>query len=75
MLPGITAERIYVQPRWAKFDMMLTLVAGDDGGYAGFCDYDADIYHADTMTRAASRFTTLLARLLAGADEHLAQVV
>ena len=75
LLPGITAERIFVQPRWAKFDMMLTLVAGDDGGYAGFCDYDADVYHADTMTRAASRFTTLLARLLAGADEHLAQVV
>jgi Condensation domain len=74
-LPGVTAERVYVPQGWAKFAVSLTLVAGDDGGYAGFCDYDADVYQAATMARVASRFTTLLARLIAAADEPLGQVV
>lgn len=73
-LPGVTAERIYVPQGWAKFDVSLTLVAGHDGGYAGFCDYDADVYDAATMARAASRFITLLARLIAAADEPIGQV-
>jgi condensation domain-containing protein len=73
-LPGITAERIYIPPGRAKFDMSLTLVADDDGGYEGFCDYDADIYHAATMSLAASRFTNLLARCTAAPEDPLALV-
>lgn len=74
-LPGVTAERIYVPPGRAKFDLCLTLVAGDDGGYAGFCDYDADVYHGATMARVASQFTSLLARLIEAPDESLAHIL
>jgi non-ribosomal peptide synthetase component F len=74
-LPGITAERIYAPPGRAKFAVHLTLVAGDDGGYAGFWDYDADVYHAATMALAASQFTRLLARCTAAPDEPLGQVL
>jgi hypothetical protein len=68
-LPGIAAERIYVPPGRVKFDVCFTLVAADDGGYAGFCDYEADLYDADTMARVASQFTGQLARCAGAADE------
>lgn len=74
-LPGVTAERIYVPPGRAKFAVTFTLVAGDDGGYAGFCDYDADVYHAATMARVVRQFTKLLSRCTAGPGEPLAQVL
>jgi hypothetical protein len=74
-LPQVTAERIYIPPEHAKFDLSLTLVAGDDGGYTGFCDYDADIYHPATMARAASQFIKLLAGFLAAADEPVAGIL
>jgi hypothetical protein len=74
-LPGVTAERVYVPPARAKFDACFTLVAGDEGGYAGFCDYDADIYQATTIARAVSQFTRLLARLSAAVDEPLTRLL
>jgi hypothetical protein len=74
-LPGITAERIYVPPGRAKFAVTFTLVAGDDGGYTGFCDYDADVYHAATTARLADQFTELLSRCIAEPDEPLGQVL
>jgi hypothetical protein len=74
-LPRLAAERIYLPPGRAKFAVTFTLVAGDDGGYAGLCDYDSDVYHAATMTLAASQFTELLARCIAAPGEPLGQVL
>lgn len=75
LLTGVTAERTYVPPDRAKFAVTFTLVAGDDGGYAGFCDYDADVYDAATMARVTSQFTGLLARCIAAPGEPLARVL
>jgi hypothetical protein len=74
-LPGVTAERIYLPPGRAKFAVTLTLLAGDDGGYAGFCDYDADVYQAVTMAGVASQFTKLLADCIAAPGESLTGVL
>jgi hypothetical protein len=74
-LPGVTAERIYVPPGRAKFAVTFTLVAGADGGYAGFCDYDADVYRAATMARVAGQLTELLAHCIAAPGEPLARVL
>lgn len=74
-LPGVTSERIYVPPERAKFAVHFILVADDDGGYTGFCDYDADLYHAATMARVASQFTTLLSRCIAAPGEPVVQVL
>jgi hypothetical protein len=70
-LPGLTAERIYLPPQRAKFALTFTLVAGHDGGYAGFCDFDSDVYHAATMAAVASQFTELLARCTEAPGEPL----
>jgi hypothetical protein len=74
-LPGLTAERIYLPPGRAKFAVTFTLVAGDDGGYTGFCDFDSDVYDAATMALVASQFTSLLARCIAAPDEPVGQVL
>jgi hypothetical protein len=73
-LPGVRVNRVYVPLGRAKLDISLTLVAEGDGGYAGFCSYDADRYHAATIARVASGFTTLLGRVVTPPDETLAQV-
>jgi hypothetical protein len=73
-LPKLTVETIYVPAGWAKFAVHLSLVAGDDGGYAGFWDYDADVYHAVTMARVVSQFTKLITHCIAAPDEPLGQI-
>jgi hypothetical protein len=71
-LPGIEAQRIYIPPGRAKFDVCLTLIADDEGGgYTGFCDYDADIYQAATMARITAQFTEALAHGTAAPTESL----
>ncbi len=73
-LPGITAERIYVPPSRAKFDVCITLVAGDDGGYTGFCDYESELYDPATMARVTTEFTELLASCTANPDEPVTKL-
>jgi len=74
-LPKVNAERIYVPATWAKFAVHLSLVADDDGGYAGHWNYDADVYHAVTVARVASQFTKLLAHCVAAPDEPLGHIL
>jgi Condensation domain len=73
--PGARAERIYIPPGRAKFDVCVTLVADNDGGYTGLCDYDADVYQADTMERMVSQYLRLLGSLIAAPDEPVALAV
>lgn len=71
-LGTVVARRIYIPPTTAKFSVNFSLMADDDGGYTGFCDYDADVFLATTMVRATERFGELLAHCAAGVDEPLA---
>jgi len=70
-LGPVTAERIYLPPARAKFAVNFSLMA-DDGGYAGFCDYDADIFFDSTMVQVTDRFVAVLAHCVAALDEPLA---
>lgn len=70
-LPGIAAERIYIPPARAKCALIVSLVAGEDGGYTGLCDFDADVYDASTVARVMSRYAALLAHCVAAPDETL----
>jgi Condensation domain len=72
--PRITAQRVYIPPAGAKFDVCLTLVAADDGGYTGFCDYESDLYDPATMVHVATEFTELLASCTATQDEPIAKL-
>ena len=73
-LPNVTAEIIHLPARHAKFAVHLSLVAKDEGGYAGVWIYDADVFDAVTMTRVAGRFTKLLAHCIAAPDEPLGRI-
>ncbi|MET8232725.1 condensation domain-containing protein [Micromonospora sp. NPDC005298] len=68
-LPGLAVERIYIPPVRAKCALIISLVAGEDGGYTGYCDYDADAYEASTVARVAGRYAALLAKCVAAPDE------
>ncbi|MEU4217012.1 condensation domain-containing protein [Actinoplanes sp. NPDC026623] len=70
-LPGLTAERIHIAPARAKCALIVSLVAGEDGGYTGLCDYDADVYEAATIARVTGRYAALLAHCVAAPDEPL----
>ncbi|WP_213454856.1 condensation domain-containing protein [Rhizomonospora bruguierae] len=64
-LPGITAERLHVPSGVAKYDLLLTLVAGRTG-YQGFLDYASDRY----THHAARQLTDRLAALLDAATRE-----
>lgn len=70
-LHAVAAERIYLLPGKAKHAVNFSLMADEHGGYAGFCDYDADVYLASTMVRVTDRFVAVLAHHTAALDEPL----
>ncbi|MEU8990956.1 amino acid adenylation domain-containing protein [Streptomyces sp. NPDC048558] len=71
-LPDVTAERLYVHPGTAKFDLCFDLSA-EDGSFRGFLDYATDLYEPATARRIADRYGTLLAALVADPDRPLAE--
>jgi hypothetical protein len=70
-LGPVAAERIYLPPNGAKFAVNFNFLSDAGGGYAGFCDYDADLYFESTMVRATERFVAVLARCAAALDQPL----
>jgi non-ribosomal peptide synthetase component F len=74
-LPKVTVEMLRLPYGYAKFTLHLGLVAGDDGGYAGTWNYDAEIFDAVTVARVAGQFAELLARCVAAPDEPLGRIL
>lgn len=70
-LPGLTIEPVTVGVPAAKFD--LTLFADDaaDGSIAATLEYNADLFHRDTVRRMVGSFTTMVRDLV----EHPDRVV
>jgi hypothetical protein len=74
-LPKLTVEMIRLPAGHAKFALHLSLVAGEDGGYAGTWSYDAEIFDAVTVAGVAGQFTELLAQCVAAPDEPLGRIL
>lgn len=74
-LPNLTSTRLYVPSGRAKFDVCLTLVLEDDGGYLGMCDYAAELYDQGTAARVAGQFTGVLSSGLAALDQPLTSMI
>jgi hypothetical protein len=72
-LPLVSAERLYVHPGTAKFDLLLTLVIDGDG-YQGFLDYSTDLYLKGTAQRVAAEFLGLLTAALGDPDSPVASL-
>ncbi|NEA33601.1 hypothetical protein G3I17_18290 [Streptomyces sp. SID13031] len=73
-LPELTAETIRVPEQYAKYALHLILTPSSDGGYTGAWNYDAEVYSAATMARAAGQFAQLLAHCVAAPDKPLGEI-
>ncbi|WP_410586744.1 amino acid adenylation domain-containing protein [Amycolatopsis sp. lyj-23] len=78
-LGGTEADGEEIPIGHAKFDLTLNLreTFGPDGGRAGidgFFEYASDLFDADTAERLASRFVTVLSRLVSHPGAPIGQV-
>ncbi|GAA2943686.1 amino acid adenylation domain-containing protein [Streptomyces enissocaesilis] len=72
-LPGITAERLYLHPGTAKYDVFLHLVS-ERGGFRGFLEFSTDLFDRATARRLAERLRTLLSDALARPDQPVQEL-
>lgn len=70
-LAGLTLNALEVDPRTAKFDLLLDL-AETPAGLQGYFEYSTDLFAAATIARLAGHLQTLLAEVVADPDQHLA---
>jgi amino acid adenylation domain-containing protein len=72
-LPELTLTKLTVTKETAKFDLGLSLVEHADG-MTGTLQYSTDLFTADTITRLASHFETLLTTIVAHPDTAIADL-
>lgn len=70
-LPGVESERLEVDPHIARFDLAIELGEQEDGGYAGYLEYDTALYEPATAQRIADDFVAVLEAVVAAPDEPL----
>jgi amino acid adenylation domain-containing protein len=59
-LPGLTIEPVTVGVPAAKFDLTLFVDDAADGSVAATLEYNADLFHGDTVRRMVGSFTTMV---------------
>ncbi|MFI1194534.1 amino acid adenylation domain-containing protein [Micromonospora sp. NPDC020750] len=72
-LPGVTAERLYLHPGTAKYDIFLHLVPAR-GGFDGFLEFSTDLFGRGAAQRLAERLLTLLTEAVAHPDLPLREL-
>lgn len=69
-LPGLTLERLEVDPGTARFDLALFLTETEQG-LSGTWRYNAELFAATTMARLSSRWETLLSSAVAQPETRI----
>jgi amino acid adenylation domain-containing protein/non-ribosomal peptide synthase protein (TIGR01720 family) len=64
-LPGLTLTPVEVANGAAKFDLLLNVTAGEDGGLSAAFEYATDLFDAATVVRMAGHFTSLVGAIVA----------
>ena len=72
-LPGITVEELEVETGIARFDLHL-FMEEIDGHLKGYCDYDTNLFNADTIERMLGHFQTLLQGIVANPEQRIADL-
>jgi natural product biosynthesis luciferase-like monooxygenase protein/amino acid adenylation domain-containing protein len=72
-LSELTLRQLDVDAGAAKFDITLSLVAGE-AGYTGHLEYNTDLFDASTIERLAGHFVTLLEGVAANPELRLSQL-
>ena len=72
-LSGLTINKLTVTNDTAKFDLALSLVEHPDG-LTGVIEYSTDLFNAETITRLAGHFQTLLEAVVAHPETAIAEL-
>ncbi|MBR0728819.1 non-ribosomal peptide synthetase [Bradyrhizobium japonicum] len=71
--PGLSARRLEVDPKVARFDITLELVEAD-GRFTGFFEYATDLFDAATIEAMATQFKTLLKAVIANPEQRISRL-
>jgi len=72
-LSGMTVEELEVETGIARFDLHLFMEEADKH-LEGYCDYDANLFNADTIERLLGHFQTLLEGIVANPDQRISDL-
>jgi len=72
-LSGLTARRLKVDNKTAKFDLTLSMTEKDDQ-LSGVIEYNTNLFEASTIKRMAGHFQTLLEGIIANPDVSISQL-
>lgn len=71
--PGLSTQRIEIDPAVARFDITLELLE-TDGQFSGFFEYATDLFDEDTIVRMASNFQSMLQGIVADPDVKISRL-
>lgn len=71
--PGVSARRIEIDPKVARFDITLELVEAD-GRFTGFFEYATDLFDTATIAGMANQFKTLLKAAIASPEQRISRL-
>ncbi|WP_142250626.1 non-ribosomal peptide synthetase [Bradyrhizobium sp. UNPF46] len=71
--PGLSTQRIEIDPAVARFDITLELLE-TDGQFSGFFEYATDLFDADTIVRMAGHFQSLLQGIVTDPDMRISRL-
>jgi amino acid adenylation domain-containing protein len=72
-LPGLVLEPFEVDNQTSKFDLVLILIAGQEG-IAGIWNYSTDLFDSQGIDRLTNHLETLLESIVARPDARLSQL-
>jgi amino acid adenylation domain-containing protein len=71
--PGLSTQRLEVDPQISRFDITLELVE-TDGRFSGFFEYSTDLFDASTIAGMAAHFERLLKAIIADPEERISRL-
>ncbi|WP_454650566.1 amino acid adenylation domain-containing protein [Bradyrhizobium liaoningense] len=71
--PGLSARRLEIDPKVARFDITLELVEAD-GRFSGFFEYATDLFDAATIAGMAAQLRTLLKAVIANPEQRISRL-
>ncbi|GGI29716.1 non-ribosomal peptide synthetase [Bradyrhizobium guangdongense] len=71
--PSLSARRLEVDPKVARFDITLELVEAE-GRFTGFFEYATNLFDAATIGGMADQFKTLLKAVIANPEQRISRL-
>jgi amino acid adenylation domain-containing protein len=72
-MSGMTVDELEVEAGIARFDLHL-FMKEIDGHLEGYCDYDTNLFNADTIERMVDHFQTLLESIVVDPNQRISDL-